>query len=132
MEPLASNYIFLLIGETAEAEWALVLSRALSPMGSLHVVSQEEMAMTVIQQCHYDAIIIDAGAVRDAVLLVSHLRAQQPEVRVIIATASPTWRRAREALQVGAADYIRKSLNEEELRSKIQAVLELPPPPRTR
>jgi DNA-binding response OmpR family regulator len=67
---------------------------------------------------------VDAGAVRDAVLMVSRLRVQQPETRIVIATASPTWQRAREALRAGAADYVRKSLDEKGLRSKVQTVLE--------
>jgi len=60
--------------------------------------------------------------------MLSRLRAQQPEARIVIATTVPTWQRAREALRAGAADYIRKSLDEKELCSKIQAVLETPPP----
>jgi DNA-binding NtrC family response regulator len=127
MESLTASYTFMLIGKTAEAGWASVLERALSPLGNLHVVSEEETASPLLRQYHYDVIIIDAGTVSDAVLLVSHMRAQQPEARIIIATASPTWRRAREALRVGAVDYIRKSLDEKELHSTIQAVLKLPP-----
>ncbi len=88
----------------------------------------QDEAMPAVIQSDYDVIIIDAGEVRDAALLASRLRARWPEARVVIATASPTWRRAREALRAGATDYIRKSLDEEELRSKIQAVLDAPPP----
>jgi DNA-binding NarL/FixJ family response regulator len=128
MESVVASYTFLSVGKPTETQWALVLKQALSPLGSLHVVAEEEAVLAAIQS-HYDVIIIDAGAVSDAVLLVSQLRAQQPEVRVVIATASPTWRRARQALQAGAADYIRKSLDEKEVRSTIETVLELPPPP---
>ncbi len=119
---------FLLIGEKKETQWPLVLQQALAPLGKLHVVA-EEKAMQAIDQNDYSVIIIDAGAVRDAALLASRLRAQRLEARVVIATSSPTWQRARKALQAGAADYIRKSLNEKELRAKIQAVLKVPPPP---
>lgn len=118
---------FLLIGRKTETQWPLVLQQALSSLGKLHTVPEGESVEAVIQR-HYDVIIIDAGAVSDVSLLTSRLRAQRPEARVVVATASPTWRRARQALQAGAADYIRKSLDEKELRSKIEAVLELPPP----
>jgi len=118
---------FLLIGEK-ETQWSQVLRRALSPLGKLQVVGEEE-AIQAVAQDDYGVIIVDAGAVGDVAALVSRLRAQRPQARVVVATASPTWRRAREALQAGAADYIRKSLNEKELRAKIQAVLKVPPPP---
>jgi DNA-binding response OmpR family regulator len=128
MQRMAVNHTFLLIGKTAETQWPLILQRALSPLGKLHIVPEEEAVQAVIQG-HYDVIIIDAGAVRDTTGLVSRLRAQRSEVCIVVATASPTWQRAREALQAGAADYIRKSLDEKELCSKIQAVLKVPPPP---
>ena len=122
-----AGYMFLLVGKTTETQWSSVLKEALSPLGSLQVVS-EEGAVPAVIRTHYDLVIVDAGAVRDAVLMVSRLRVQQPETRIVIATASPTWQRAREALQAGAADYVRKSLDEKGLRSKVQAVLERPSP----
>ncbi len=122
------NYSFLLIGENTETQWPLVLQRALAPLGKLHT-APEDQAIEAIRLAHYDVVVIDAGAVRDPAALTSCLRTQQPDLRIIIATASPTWQRARKALQAGAADYIRKSLDERELYSKIQAVLQVPPPP---
>jgi DNA-binding response OmpR family regulator len=127
MRSTVAGYTFLLVGQTTETQWSSVLKEALSPLGSLQVVS-EEGAVPAVIRTHYDLVIVDAGAVRDAVLLVSRLRVQQPETRIVIATASPTWQRAREALQAGAADYVRKSLDEKGLRSKVQAVLECPSP----
>ena len=121
------RYTFLLIGENDETQWPLVLQEALSSLGELHSVSEEEAVQATIQS-HYDVIVIDGGVVRDAAFLVSRLRVQQPQARIIVATASPTWKRAREVLQAGAADYIRKSLDEKGLRSGIQAVLETPLP----
>jgi DNA-binding response OmpR family regulator len=127
MEAMLVKYTFLLIGKRTEGQWPLVLQQALSSLGELRDVSEEEAVQTVVQN-HYDVVIIDAGAVRDVALLVSRLQAQRRQVRIIVATASPTWQRAREILRAGAADYIRKSLDKKELRSKIQAVLEAPPP----
>jgi DNA-binding NarL/FixJ family response regulator len=127
MEAVFVKHTFLLIGEEAETSWSSALRQALSPLGKLRIVSEETAVRAVIQS-DYDVIIIDAGAVHDAALLTARLRAQRSEARVVIATASPTWQRARQALQAGAADYIRKSLDTEELRSKIEAVLEVPPP----
>jgi DNA-binding NarL/FixJ family response regulator len=119
---------FLLVGIQTETLWTLVLQDVLSSLGELHIVSEDEALWTVAEN-PYDMVIVDASAVGDVPLLVSRLRDQQPQTRVVVVTASPTWRRARETLRAGAADYIRKSLDEEDLRSKIQAVLDSPLPP---
>ena len=119
---------FLLIGEQPESQWPRILQQALSPLGKLAIVPEPEATQAAVQ-ADYDVIIVDAGVVYDAALLTLRLRTKQPKARVIIVTASPTWRRARRALQSGAAHYIRKSFDTVELRSKIQEVLELPPPP---
>jgi DNA-binding NtrC family response regulator len=123
MDPLMASYAFLLVGKPMDSGWTAVLERALAPLGHLHVVS-EETALSVSQPRQYDLIIIDAGATREVALLLSRLRERDPEACLVVATASPTWRRAREAFRAGAADYIRKSMDERKLRSKIKAVLE--------
>jgi DNA-binding NtrC family response regulator len=127
MEISALKYMFLLIVKTADVQWSLVLQQALSPLGELCIVPEEEVAQAITQR-QYDVIVIDAGAVQDAALLTFDLKRQCPEARVIVTTTSPTWRRAREAFKAGAADYVRKSLDGKELRSKVKAVLEFSSP----
>ena len=117
----------LLVGGELDTPWAVVLQRAVSSLGELHAVPEEE-ALRTVADARYDIIIVDASAVDNAVLLVSRLRAHRPQSRIVVVTASPTWQRAREALRAGAADYFRKSLDEGELCSRIQAVLDAPPP----
>jgi DNA-binding NarL/FixJ family response regulator len=124
MDLLMASYTFLLVGKSTEAGWASVLKQALSPLGSLQVISEEDQSL-IDGPRDYDVIIVDAGATREVAPLLSRLRNQYPEARLVVATASPTWRRAREAFRAGAADYIRKSMDERRLRSRIEAVLEL-------
>jgi DNA-binding response OmpR family regulator len=125
------EYTFLLIGEKMESMWPLILEQALLPLGPLRLVS-EQVALWAISEDDYDVIIIDSGAVDDPVGLVSHLRERRPETRIIVATASPTWQRARDVLQAGADDYIRKSLDKEQLQTKIRAVVEASAQPDSR
>ncbi len=121
------SYNFLLIGKSVETQWPRVLQRALSPLGKLCIVLEEEAVQAVSRE-QYDLVIIDAGVVADSVSLTTRLRTQQPKARIVVATASLTWQAARRVLQAGAADYIRKSWDEKDLCSKIQAVLNVPPP----
>ena len=116
------KYSFLLIGEKTESMWPLVVEQALSSLG-IFQMALEEQAVDLAAGNHYDVIMLDSATVRDPVGLISKLRSQQPEVKIVVVTASPTWQRAREALQAGADDYFRKSLDVTQIRSKIQALL---------
>ncbi len=116
------RYAFLVVGGSAETPWAITLKQALSPVGDVFLVPAPD-AIRLLQERRYDVVIIDAGAVRNAARLVSDMLRQQPGARIIVATASPTWMEAREVLRSGAYDYIRKSLDENALRSAILAAL---------
>ena len=94
----------------------------LGPSATLHI-EREENAIKLILLNNYDLIIIDAAAVADVPLLIAHIRDQKPSTRVIVATASPTWTRAREAFQAGAIDYISKTLDKKEILLKLQESL---------
>ena len=119
---------FLLINGSGDYYWRKVLEEALAPLGPLQVGS-EENAIDLILAGGHDLVFVDASAIRSVPLLVSRMRAQVPGVRAIVVTAAPTWRRAREAFQAGATDYISKSLDRDEIRSAVQAALAkiLPP-----
>lgn len=115
---------FLLIGEQEGASWPLALAEALAPLGRLRIVSEREV-FEEVDRTRYDMIIVDTTAVKEVASLVARLHAQQPEVRMVVATLSPTWQRARKAMQAGASDYIRKSLNKEETLDAIRDILKL-------
>jgi DNA-binding NtrC family response regulator len=113
---MGTQVTFLLIGVREKFLWFRNLERALTALGKLQVMPERE-AMQDILQREYDLIIVDAAATVNEWLLISRVRSQRPKGCIIIVTASPTWRRAREVLQAGAMDYINKSLSEEEFLS---------------
>ncbi len=115
---------FFLLTSPEKVAWAQVLRQALASLGTLEIVWEEEAEEHICQQEGKAVIIIDAGAVRDAPALVAHLRQKCPTNPIIVATASPTWRRAREVFLAGATDYIRKSWNVEEIRDKLKEILD--------
>jgi DNA-binding response OmpR family regulator len=121
---------FLLINGSSDHYWHEVLERTLTTLGTLQISSGED-TLRLEQLGHYDLIIVDATAVENAPLLVARIRSQWSRARIIVATASPTWTRAREAFQSGATDYIRKSIDREELLAVIRMALDkiLPPWP---
>lgn len=115
----------LLISGAQEDYWRQVVEDALASLGTLQFAEEQEALDLVLQQS-YDMVIVDATAVVDASSLVSRIKARQPNTRIVVATTSPTWTRAREAFYAGATDYIRKSLDTEEILSALQAALTKP------
>lgn len=118
---------FLLIGGSCDDPWRKVIEGAVASLGTLQI-AREVDALNLTRQQDYDVIVIDAAKVADVFLLVSCIRTQKPDARIVVATASPTWRRAREAFRAGASDYIRKSMNKEEVLSALGATVGKAPP----
>jgi len=119
---------FLLVSREEETAWPLTLSQALKSLGEVELVS-EEKAVERVARCRGDAVVIvDATVVEKILDLIARLREQRPQARIVVATASPTWRRARDVLRLGAVDYIPKSLNKEELLADMKSILGRYPP----
>jgi len=119
-----SNKPFLLISWERDV-WAQVLEQSLARLGPLRI-TEEAAAIDLVIENDYAAIFVDAVSVADFGLLTSRIRAQRPEARVIVVTASLTWQRAREAFRSGATDYIYRSIDTKELESSLGTALEKP------
>jgi DNA-binding NtrC family response regulator len=111
---------FLLISRPEDTGWPRILEQALSPLGQVETVSEQDAAERLVQYECGAVVIIDAAAVEEVPALVSRLRDRCPGSRIIVATASPTWQRARDAFQAGATDYIRKSWDSQRLLAAIK------------
>jgi DNA-binding response OmpR family regulator len=120
----SQKHRFLLIGYKPDEQWPLLLQEALTPLGKLRIIQENEV-MRIVSHTNYDLIIIDAGVVSEITLLLSRLRASRPKCRVLVVTASPSWQAAREALKAGAIDYVNRSFDINDLRSKIRTALGL-------
>jgi DNA-binding NtrC family response regulator len=107
---------FLLIYGASDQYWQEILANALMPLGVLHVVPEEDIQDVLHTRC-YSAIFVDASGLHDISALIKRLRLQQLTAAIIVVTASPTWTRARDAFRAGATDYIRKSMDTDEILS---------------
>lgn len=106
VEPGKANVLF--IGR--DAPWYRVLREALKSQGDVAQTTLEE-AKKELQRRKYTLIVVDtAGLSEESIrLTVKRLRKLQPQSYIVFASASPSWRPAREALRAGASDYIVKS-----------------------
>ena len=116
---------FLLVSGGHDTIWQGILEQVVRPLGHLEIVSAD-CAVNRVMARAYKAILVDASATDDFSLLTSRIRGQQPDARVLVITASPTWKRARDAFQAGATDYIRKTLSKDDLFAALQAALAKP------
>ena len=119
---MRTEYRFLLVGASVDDPWQQVIDATARTIGRL-CVAQEDEALQLIRQHPYDVVIIDAAKVEDMYHLITSFRVARPETKIVVVTMSPTWKRAREAFRVGATDYVRKSMNEAENRSLLEASL---------
>ena len=112
----------LLINGSHDHDWADTLKGAINTLATLKIAREEDV-IKHISLSKYDLIILDAVAVKNMSLLIARINSQQPDIRIIVATSSPTWTRAREAYQAGAIDYMKKTLNKEEILYVVQEAL---------
>lgn len=116
---------FLFVGRPEDKGWLLILRQALKPLGSVETISEKDADERIAQYKCRAIVIIDAAAVDEVPTLVAHLRRECPKSHIIVVTSSPTWQRARDALQAGAVGYIRKSWDSRELLNTIKRILDL-------
>lgn len=112
----------LLITDTHEHSWVQTVRQAIEPLGGL-AIENADCALEQMLQLRHDLIIVDARYVEDVPRLLSRIRAERADARIVVATASPSWRRARAALLAGATDYISRTINAEDLRSRVESIL---------
>jgi len=108
--------------------WQTYLKEALAPLGRLRTMEVQE-AMAFLEDRMQDLMIIDATSTENVDGLVSRLRSAQPDRRIVVVTASPTWQRARAAFEAGAIDYLPKSLSKADLLNTLEQIQRKPLPP---
>ncbi|HXU38727.1 MAG TPA: response regulator [Blastocatellia bacterium] len=111
---------FLVISSSREHHWYETLRKTLAPVGTLRIETEEE-AVKLVMSVGYDLVIVDATVVDNVPLLLARIRAQRPSAYVVVATANPSWDKARQAFQAGASDYVSKSFDATEILAVVSA-----------
>jgi DNA-binding response OmpR family regulator len=119
---------FLLLNKTEDKYWETFLREALAPLGKLDVRLTTHEAPAILKGT-YGLIVVDATATDNIERLVSRLRADNLEQRIVVMSASPTWMNARAAFEAGAIDYLPKTLGKDELQKMFKQLLTIPLPP---
>jgi DNA-binding NtrC family response regulator len=113
---------FLLVGSQTDSAWVTALREALRPRGELDLATEFD-AVSKMRKNVYKLVIIDASHLASEEEIVTLLHRNNPDVPLVVASASPAWERARLALVAGAVDYIKKSLDENTLSATFDDIL---------
>jgi DNA-binding NtrC family response regulator len=119
--------LLIVTSEAADKSWRDWLAATLAPLGTLKATEVEE-AMKQVRE-HNGIVIVDATFVDNVDAVVSGLRTERPDSRIVVMTASPTWQMARSAFEAGAIDYLPKTMGEEEILNTFERILNKPLPP---
>jgi len=114
----------LIIDDEPNMRW--VLGRALEQAGyTVYPADSGDEATSLLMREAVDLVLLDLKLRgEDGLTILRRLRERQPELLVIILTAYGTVPTAVEAMQLGAADFLRKPFDVEEVTFKIARALE--------
>ena len=103
-----------------------VLQRNLRAKGyQVYTASGVEQAIGTMEQTPVDLVITDLKMPKVSGLeLIKHLRANCPDVEVMMITGYPTIGSAVDAVKMGAEDYLAKPFTDEELYGAVERSLE--------
>ena len=114
----------LIVDDEANMRW--VLGRALEQAGyTVHGAASGDEAANLMFREPIDLVLLDLKLRgEDGLAILRRLRERRPELVVIILTAYGTVPTAVEAMQLGAADFLRKPFDVEEVIFKVTRSLE--------
>jgi two-component system NtrC family response regulator len=114
----------LIVDDEPNMRW--VLGRALEQAGyAVHSAESGHDAAGLLARVPIDLVLLDLKLRgEDGLTILRRLRERQPDLVVLILTAYGTVPTAVEAMQLGAADFLRKPFDVEEVVFKIARALE--------
>ncbi len=114
----------VILSNNDESPWLTAVNHALIPLGNTTIWTEKD-ALKQFRRTKFDLLLIDASSVdNDIASLVQLLHLENEWVPIVVATTSPTWRRARDILLAGASDYIGRSFEPERIRAKCRDAME--------
>ncbi|MFZ1400847.1 MAG: hypothetical protein WAS33_28345 [Candidatus Promineifilaceae bacterium] len=122
----AEELIMIMISDDKELDWVQMMQNAWHHYGRIQILSETDVAHHIKStRITPNLIMIDASTIQsELVSLVSKLcQAYQPSP-VIVASASPTWKQARDVFHAGASDYVNRNSDVDRLIQLLKAYAE--------
>ena len=104
--------------------WVKHICSVMEKLGSVSILSEDGLDGLETTEEPYNLILLDASGLKmELAERVAWLNGRFPTSSIVVLTSSPTWRRARAVLQAGASDYVRRSMDDEQLLCRIRSLL---------
>ncbi|MEW6618946.1 MAG: response regulator [bacterium] len=109
--------------------WSEFFKKMLSTHGyKLDIAHNEDEALKKLDSQKYGLVFLDfyvSGP--DGTVSLRRILEKHPEERVVVVSASPSWKEGRDIFRIGAIDYLSKSFDESKLLKTIQEGLKIKP-----
>lgn len=106
---------YFVVTTRRRGDWVADVCDAIKSFGEVRVLSEEEFDKKKRRKSTSPEMVIIDGSVGRSLKLVHQAQQRFPGVRVVLATAAPSWEQARAAYRAGAAEVIEKSLQSDEI-----------------
>ena len=117
-----------ILSNNEHSPWLKHMTEVLGSLGRLNVYAENVFEEDSEESFDMDMLVIDASGLQmELAERVAWLNGRFPEVPIVVLTSSPTWRRAKAVLQAGAADYMRRSMEDQRLLERCRSLLHCPP-----
>ena len=118
---------------SSDRAWQRVVAAAVAGLGTLTTAETLEEGLNIVHagllaREEHPLVIIDSREEPTPADGVFALRQLSRDIRVVVASAAPTWRMAREVLDAGAVDFIVRHDDQELLRGLLEGSLDAKPP----
>lgn len=103
------------------------MHEAVTPMGcdEVDLCGRGEDALEAVQEHEYDVVLLDLLLDdMDGLTVLQEIQRITPDTPVLMISIVSEWSRIQEAREAGAADFLTKPFEPEELRESIRAVLQ--------
>lgn len=96
------------VGNVDDSLWLQKVEAPLATLGEVTTFSQDKVDY-LEGYLGSELIIVDTSGIQNAVEFVKYLKDENFTTPLLVVTASPTWRRAREMFKAGATDYLKQT-----------------------
>ncbi len=99
--------------------WKRMAKEIRKAIGPVQIVQDVEVLYNKVRK-KVDLFVIDDTGTSNMVRLFKVIQMLHPGSKILVASLAPTWKPVREAFYLGAADYIRKTYDPQEMISAIR------------
>ena len=117
---------------SADSPWLSFFDETLACLMTVEMVGRRQEGLDCLRRSvssgdGYEVVVVDVGTTADILAFIHEILSITPDSRVVVVTAAPDWRAARDSLAAGASGYLTKSLNPQQTLAAFRDILSKKP-----